>query len=45
MNSYDKLYGRLGVGEETEVTERLSEFYPPNLVERAVSTCVQAMAA
>ncbi len=28
MNSYDKLFGRLGVGEETDVVERLSEHYP-----------------
>jgi hypothetical protein len=39
MNSYNKLYGRLGVGEEYEVAERLSEYYPPELVERAIAAC------
>jgi hypothetical protein len=39
MNSYDKLYGRLGVTEETEVVERLSEYYPPQLVTRALAAC------
>jgi hypothetical protein len=39
MNSYDKLYSRLGVGEEPEVAERLSEYYDPHLVERALAAC------
>ena len=39
MNSYSKLYGRLGVGEEPEVTEALSEYYPLRLVERALAAC------
>jgi hypothetical protein len=40
MNSYDKLYGRLGVGEESEVAERLSEYYPADLVDLALTACV-----
>jgi glycosyltransferase involved in cell wall biosynthesis len=39
MNSYEKLYARLGVGEEYEVADRLSEFYPLRLVERALAAC------
>jgi hypothetical protein len=39
MNSYDKLYGRLGVGEEFEVAERLSQHYPSQLVDRALAAC------
>jgi len=39
LNSYNKLYGRLGVGEEYEVADRLGEFYPPRLVERALAAC------
>jgi hypothetical protein len=39
MNSYDKLYGRLGVAEEHEVAERLSEYYPADLVNRALDAC------
>jgi hypothetical protein len=39
LNPYGKLYGRLGVGEEYEVAERLSEHYPPDLVERALAAC------
>ena len=39
MNSYDKLYGRLGVGEEHNVAEVLSEHYPADLVERALQIC------
>jgi glycosyltransferase involved in cell wall biosynthesis len=43
MNSYDKLYARIGVGEEYEVADRLSEFYPPRLVERALAACSAAV--
>jgi hypothetical protein len=39
MNSYDKLFARLGVGEEPEVAERLSEYYPADLVRRALEAC------
>jgi glycosyltransferase involved in cell wall biosynthesis len=39
MNSYDKLYERIGVGQESEVAERLSEHYPSDLVERALLAC------
>lgn len=39
MNSYDKLYGRLGVGEEYNVAEVLAEHYPADLVERALQAC------
>jgi hypothetical protein len=45
MNSYDKLYGRLGVAEEYEVAERLSEYYPLSLVERALTACGQGVEA
>ena len=39
LNPYNKLYSRLGVGEEPEVVERLSEYYPAGLVERALAAC------
>lgn len=39
MNSYDKLYGRFGVGEERDVADALAEHYPPALVERALAAC------
>jgi hypothetical protein len=39
MNSYGKLYKRLGVGQELDVVERLSEHFPRDLVERAVAAC------
>lgn len=45
MNPYDKLFRRLGVGEESEVVERLSEHYPPALVEKAVAACGAALVA
>jgi hypothetical protein len=45
MNSYDKLYGRLGVAEEHEVAERLGEYYPPSLVDRALTACGQGVEA
>jgi hypothetical protein len=43
LNSYEKLYMVLGVGEEYEVADRLSEFYPPRLVERALAACSAAV--
>jgi hypothetical protein len=43
MNSYGKLYRRLGVGEEYEVAARLSEHYPRDLVERALAACGSAV--
>jgi hypothetical protein len=43
LNSYDKLYARIGVGEEYEVADRLSEFYPARLVERALAACSAAV--
>jgi hypothetical protein len=45
MNSYDKLYRRLGVGEDDEVAEILSEHYPAQLVERALAACEQGRVA
>jgi hypothetical protein len=45
MNSYDKLYRRLGVGEEYDVAARLSEHYPADLVERALLACQPAEVA
>jgi len=39
INRYDKLYRLIGVGQESNVAERLSEFYPPELVERALAAC------
>jgi hypothetical protein len=45
LNSYDRLYGRLGVAEETEVLERLSEHYPADLVTKALLACVPAEVA
>jgi hypothetical protein len=45
MNPYDKLYGRIGVGEEPEVEERLSEYYPADLVQRALAACSSAALA
>lgn len=45
MNSYDKLYGRLGVGEEYNVAEVLSEHYPADLVERALQACARVEVA
>lgn len=45
MNPYVKLYRRLGVGEELEVIERLSEYYPPGLVKKAVAACGAALVA
>lgn len=45
MNPYDKLFRRLGVAEETEVAERLSEHYPSDLVERAIAACVPSEVA
>jgi len=40
LNPYDKLFSRLGVGEEPEVLERLSEYYPVGLVQRALEACL-----
>lgn len=39
MNSYGKLYRKLGVEQEHEVAERLSEHYPADLVDRALKAC------
>lgn len=39
LNSYDKLYRRMGVGQESDVADRLSEYYPSALVDRALSAC------
>lgn len=39
MNSFDKLYRRLGAGLEYDVAERLSEHYPSDLVQRAMDVC------
>ena len=39
MNSYDKLYRRIGVSQEYDVALRLSEHYPRDLVERALAAC------
>jgi len=39
INRYDKLYRLIGVGQEPEVVERLSEYYPQRLVERALAAC------
>jgi len=45
MNPYDKLYSRIGVSEEPEVVERLSEYYPQGLVERALEACAAVAVA
>lgn len=45
LNPYDKLYSRIGVGEDSEVAEVLSEVYPSHLVQRALAACAVAVAA
>jgi hypothetical protein len=39
MNSFNKLYQRLGVAMEYDVEERLSEHFPRSLVQRALAAC------
>lgn len=39
LNPYDKLYARVGVSEDHDVAEVLSEHYPPDLVDRALAAC------
>jgi hypothetical protein len=45
LNSYDKLYSRLGVGQDTGVVQRLRQYYPQALVERALEACSLRVAA
>src|SRR5262245_39573794 len=43
MNDYDKLYRRIGVAQETDVAGRLAQFYPADLVDRALAACAAAL--
>lgn len=45
MNSYDKLYRRLGVAEERDVAGALGRHYPADLVDRALAACGQVQVA
>jgi hypothetical protein len=42
ITPYDKLYRAYGTGEDHEVVERLSEYYPSDLVKGAVAACEKA---